>query len=85
MTEVNEQLVQIMQEHTRVPVDGFVVCACGWEPNKPRKWSDAQLAAQADPELPDPIDPEGDYDLEHATDDAWLAHIAAAQAAVVAQ
>ena len=77
------RLMEVMVNHTRVPVDGFVGCACGWEPNKPRKWSKEQLAAQADPEQPDPIDPEGEYDLEHATDEAWLAHVAAVQIEVM--
>lgn len=76
---VEDKLVEIMVEHTRIPVDGFVGCACGWEPNKPRLWSDEQLVAQADPDTPDPIEPEGEYDLSHVSDEPWLAHIASIQ------
>lgn len=80
---VQERLAQAMQGHTRVPLSVFIGCSCGWEPNQPRKWSDEQIKAQEDPDSPDPIDPEGDYDTSHATDDAWLAHVAAVQVEIM--
>lgn len=79
-----ERLVQIMQEHKPTKDKyGFVDCTCGWQSNHPRKWTKKQLEMQADPSSLDPVEPKGEWDTEHATDEAFQMHLSALQMGVM--
>ncbi len=81
-----EELITIMQEHVAVVTpEGWVDCSCGWESNHPLLPSADEQAMLDDPDSPDPTDRTGDVDPEHTgLREAWLAHVAALQAAVPA-
>lgn len=86
MDTINEALVAVMLDHTRVETEeGWIDCTCGWESNHPRHPTADEENALEDPMQPDPPDRTGHPDPTHLqVDDAWLEHIASVQREVLA-